>query len=82
MVADAPTKKSNSSDKNINDRKSKSFFVPVKEIIENNYDLSINRYKEIVYENVNYEKPENILNKINNLEQEIRNELKNLKNIL
>jgi type I restriction enzyme M protein len=51
--------------KNSNDdRKQKHFFVPVKEIIENNYDLSINRYKEISYEPVKYEKPEKIIEKI------------------
>lgn len=31
------------------------FFVPVQEIVENGYELSINRYKEIEYEEVHYE---------------------------
>ncbi len=34
------------------DRKENFFFVPKEEIIGNNYDLSINRYKEDVYEEV------------------------------
>ena len=34
------------------DRKAKAFFVPAEEIRENKYDLSINRYKEIEYEEV------------------------------
>ena len=40
------------------ERTEKSFLVPVEEIRENGYDLSINRYKEIVYEEVEYEEPE------------------------
>ena len=37
----------------------------------NGYDLSINRYKAIVYEEVEYEKPKVILQKIRDLEKEI-----------
>lgn len=53
------------------DRTAKHFFVPVEEIVANGYDLSINRYKEMVYEEVEYEKPEVILKKIIDLENEI-----------
>ena len=35
-------------------RTEKSFVVPKEEIVENDYDLSINKYKEIVYEKVDY----------------------------
>jgi type I restriction enzyme M protein len=63
-------------------RKEKSFYVPVKEIIDNNYDLSINRYKEIEYEEVKYEKPEKILNNIEILEAEISKSIKQIKNFL
>ena len=42
-------------------RTEKSFFVPVEEIIENAYDLSINRYKESEYKEVQYEKPRDII---------------------
>lgn len=35
-------------------RTEKSFMVPAQEIIDNDYDLSINKYKEIVYEKVEY----------------------------
>lgn len=45
-----------------NDRKAKHFFVPVDEIKENGYDLSINRYKEIVYEEIQYDSPFEIIN--------------------
>ncbi|SHD75645.1 type I restriction-modification system subunit M [Schnuerera ultunensis] len=52
-------------------RTEKSFLVPVEEIRENGYDLSINRYKEIVYEEVEYEEPEVIIEKIRRLEEDI-----------
>jgi len=44
------------------DRKTKHFFVPVNEIKENGYDLSINRYKEIVHEEIEYDTPAEIIN--------------------
>lgn len=52
-------------------RTEKSFLVPVDEIKENAYDLSINRYKEIVYDQVEYEDPQVIIEKIRKLEDEI-----------
>ena len=66
--------------KNANDdHKTKHFFVPVEEIIENNYDLSINRYKEIDYTSPKYDRPEEILGKISTLEEEIVMEIEVLK---
>ncbi|WP_274475391.1 type I restriction-modification system subunit M [Mangrovimonas aestuarii] len=55
---------------NFADRTSQSFLVPFKEIKENDWDLSINRYKEIVYEEVKYDAPSEILGKINFLNKE------------
>jgi len=52
-------------------RTDKSFFVPIEEIEANDFDLSINRYKEIVYEKVEYEKPSVILDDIDAIEKEI-----------
>lgn len=46
------------------DRTSQSFLVPFKEIKENNWDLSINRYKEIVYSEIKYDEPKDILKRI------------------
>ncbi len=60
-------------------RKKKHFFVPVNEIIENNYDLSINRYKEIDYTPPKYDKPEVILGKIGELEKEISKDISEIK---
>ncbi|MGB3926456.1 MAG: class I SAM-dependent DNA methyltransferase [Caldicoprobacterales bacterium] len=53
-------------------RTEQSFFVDVEEIRENDYDLSINRYKEIVYEEVEYPHPTEIMAKIKELEKEIQ----------
>ena len=55
---------------NYKDRTSQSFLVPFKEIKDNDWDLSINRYKEIVYEEVEYDAPKVILDRINKLDKE------------
>ncbi|MCH2488563.1 MAG: type I restriction-modification system subunit M [Flavobacteriales bacterium] len=55
---------------NFADRTSQSFLVPFKEIEENDWDLSINRYKEIVYEEVDYDAPSEIIERINKLSAE------------
>ncbi len=59
-------------------RTEQSFFVPKKEIAANGYDLSINRYKEIVYEEINHDSPKVILEELNKLENEIQADLKAL----
>ncbi len=63
-------------------RTDQSFFVPVDEIKDNDYDLSINKYKEIEYEKVEYEPTEVILKKINELEKEIQAGLVELEELL
>ena len=49
-------------------RKEQSFFVPVEEIRNNNYDLSINKYKEIEREKVEYEPVKDILTRLEKTE--------------
>jgi type I restriction enzyme M protein len=63
-------------------RTDKSFMVPVKEIQDNKYDLSINRYKEVVYEEKTYEKPLVIIGQIETLDKERADLLKQLKTML
>lgn len=53
------------------DRTAKAFCVPRKEIVENNYDLTINRYKQVRYEAVAHESPAVVLGKLKALELEI-----------
>ena len=64
-----------------NDRKEKHFFVSKKEIVDNEYDLSFNSYKEEVYEEIEYEEPKVILGKLEALEGEIRKELLEVKSL-
>jgi len=52
-------------------RTEKSFLVPRDEIASNDYDLSINRYKEVVYEAVEYDPPQVIMQRLEKLEEEI-----------
>jgi type I restriction enzyme M protein len=64
------------------DRKAKYFFVPKTEIVEEKYDLSINKYKEDVFEEVVYEEPAVILAKLRTIEGNIDTELTELERIL
>jgi type I restriction enzyme M protein len=63
-------------------RTDKSFYVPVEEIRKEKYDLSINRYKEIVYEEVKYDPPKQILAEIMKMEDDIQKGLKELDGML
>jgi type I restriction enzyme M protein len=63
-------------------RTDQSFMVPLKEIQDNKYDLSINRYKEVVYEEKTYEKPSTIITQIEALDKERQDLLKQLKTML
>lgn len=73
----------NNLDKEVDRKRSEqSFFVDVKEIRNNNYDLSINKYKEIDYEEVAYEAPKVILERIKELEKEINLGIEELEGIL
>lgn len=60
----------------------KAFWVTKNEIKENNYDLSINRYQKVEYEQVEYEQPEVILQKLQELENEICKDLDDLSELL
>ena len=52
-------------------RKEQSFLVPVEEIREKGYDLSINKYKEVEKVKVEYEKPEVVFDRIETLQKDI-----------
>ena len=56
-------------------RKEQSFLVPVEEIREKGYDLSMNKYKEVEREVVEYDAPEVIMERIVNLETQINEAL-------
>jgi type I restriction enzyme M protein len=52
-------------------RTAQSFLVPKKEIVANDYDLSLNRYKEVEHEATEYDSPKVILARLAALESEI-----------
>ena len=64
------------------DRTAKAFFVPAEDIRKNGYDLAINRYKEFVYEKIEYDPPEVILKRLRELEAEISKGLDELEGML
>ena len=63
-------------------RTEKSFMVSKDEIASNDYDLSINKYKEIIYEKVSYRPVKEILDEVEALEDGIAAGLKELRKIL
>jgi type I restriction enzyme M protein len=63
-------------------RTAQSFCVSMAEIAEKNYDLSLNRYKEVVHEEVSYDPPQKILADLKALETEISEGLNELEEML
>jgi type I restriction enzyme M protein len=59
-------------------RTDQSFCVPKADIVANGYDLSINRYKEVVHDDVEYRPPSEIIADLMKLEDEIRQGLTEL----
>ena len=63
-------------------RTDKSFMVPKKEIEENDYDLSINKYKEVEYKAVEYPPTSEILDEVELIHSEIEVLIKTLRDLL
>lgn len=68
--------------KSFGDKTQKAFVVDAKDIADNKFDLSINRYKEVVYEEEQYDDPKQILKKLKALECEIMADLDELEGML
>ncbi len=64
------------------ERTEQSFFVPKQEIVDNGYDLSINKYKKTEYVPVEYPPTGEILAKLRELEDEISKGLSELEGML
>lgn len=64
------------------DRTAKAFFVPVQEIREANYELSLSRYQETVYEEEKYDPPRVILERMNTLNDNIASDIADLQEML
>lgn len=63
-------------------RTEQSFLVPKADIVANGYDLSLNRYKEVVHETVEHDSPKKILTRLAKLEDEIAKGRKELEGLL
>jgi len=64
------------------DRAGKCFFVSASEIREQKYDLTFNRYQELVHEEVEYQSPKAMLKKLRSVETEIAKHLDELERLL
>lgn len=63
-------------------RTAQSFCVPKADVAAQGYDLSLNRYKEVVHEAAEHESPLTILTKLRNLESEIQAGMDELEEML
>lgn len=63
-------------------RTDKSFLVPLKEIEVNGWDLSLNKYKKVVYDQVEYASPNIIIKEIKELDRKRATTLKMLEGLL
>ncbi len=63
-------------------RTEQSFFVPKEEIVQNDYDLSINKYKKVEYVPVEYPPTQEILTELQELEKQIAVGLTELEGML
>ena len=66
----------------IRKRTEQSFFVPVEEIRQNGYDLSINKYKETEYQAVEYPSTQELMAKLANIDGNIQNDMEKLREML
>lgn len=71
-----------SADEDNRTRKDQSFYVPKADIVANDYDLSINKYKEVERVVVEYDKPQVIVARIEELEVQIQQSIAEFKKLL
>lgn len=64
------------------ERTDKSFFVPKQEIVDNGYDLSINKYKKTEYVAVEYPSTQEIMTELHEIEMEIGEAMAELEGLL
>ncbi|MDD3310292.1 MAG: class I SAM-dependent DNA methyltransferase [Dysgonamonadaceae bacterium] len=63
-------------------RKEQSFLVPKADIVANDYDLSINKYKEVERVKVVYDDPEVVLGRLENLQNQLAEAMVEYKTIV
>ncbi len=59
-----------------------SFLADKSAIVANEYDLSINRYKEVVYKKVEYDTPAEIMNRLDKLSLDIASKMEDLRGLI
>lgn len=64
------------------DRTAKHFMISAEEIEQNDFDLSINRYKQATLEEIEYDPPKQIIKKLKALESDIAKDLQDLEAML
>ena len=64
------------------ERTEQSFFVPKQEIVDNGYDLSINKYKKVEFEAVEYPSTLEIMTNLRELEMQIGQTMDELEKLL
>lgn len=75
-------KKYHSRDTLVSDRKKKYFLVPKQEIVDNEYNLSLSKYRESVHIDIVYDAPKIILDRLSDIELKIANGIEDLKSVL
>lgn len=63
-------------------RNEQSFFIDKEEIVKNDYDLTINKYKEVEYEKIEYPPTSEIIAEIKRLDREASENLAELEKLL
>ena len=56
--------------------------MPKQELVNNDYDLSLSKYKVEIYEEVIYQSPKEIIKKLSAIESKINNQLLELKELV
>lgn len=67
---------------NEEERKTQHFYVPVSEIKENDFDLSLGRYKDFDYQKEEYQPPKELLKTLLGLEKEILSGMEELNGMI
>lgn len=81
-IPDIISRFQNLQDEESRERTEQSFMVPKQEIINNDYDLSINKYKKTEYKPIEYPPTDQILQEITKLNQQIMKEAEDLSKML
>ncbi|MFZ6014692.1 MAG: type I restriction-modification system subunit M [Bacteroidota bacterium] len=64
------------------DRTKRSFFVAKEELVKNDYDLSLTKYKTEIFETIKFENPSQILKKLKIIETQIQSGITSLEKVI